>query len=244
MNIPSEQNAAVKQGFGKDTTVPVTGVPVNQDLLPNQILVKINWTGLCASDRSFIYDEYATPFTQHKSKTAITPNSPPHRLAPFGVALKPATHGISGHEGAGTVLTAHPSVSHLWKPGDRAGIKWVASICGSCEYCTNGRDELHCPSQLNSGLSTPGTFQEYCVTDGRYATRIPEGVSDEQAGPIMCGGVTAYVGCKRSGVMAGQWVVIMGAGGGLGHFGVQYARAMVSFLSALGGGVCADANGG
>jgi D-arabinose 1-dehydrogenase-like Zn-dependent alcohol dehydrogenase len=81
---------------------------------------------------------------------------------------------------------------HRWKVGDRAGIKWVWSTCGTCEFCTNGVDELHCPNQRNSGFSAAGTFQEYAISDGRYTTRIPEGVSDEAAGPIMCGGVTAY----------------------------------------------------
>jgi hypothetical protein len=45
------------------------------------------------------------------------------------------------------------------------------------------------------------------LSDGRYTTRIPEGVSDEEAGPIMCGGVTAYTACKRSAVKPGQWIV-------------------------------------
>lgn len=127
-----------------------------------------------------------------------------------------STNGIAGHEGAGTVVAVHPDVSDIWQVGDRAGVKWVVSICRSCEFCTNGTDELHCPKQLNSGFTAPGTFQEYCLTDGRYATRIPEGVLDEEAGPIMCGGVTAYTACKRSAVKPGQWVVVLGAGGGLG----------------------------
>lgn len=56
--------------------------------------------------------------------------------------------------------------------------------------------------------------------------RIPEGVPDEEAGPIMCGGVTSYVACKRSAVKPGQWLVVNGAGGGFGHLGVQYAKVM------------------
>ena len=127
------------------------------------------------------------------------------------------TKGIAGHEGAGTVAAVHPDVADIWKVGDRAGVKWVVSVCRNCEFCTNGTDELHCPKQKNSGFSAPGTFQEYCVTDGRYCTRIPEGVTDEEAGPIMCGGVTAYTACKRSAVKPGQWMVVIGAGGGLGH---------------------------
>jgi len=113
----------------------------------------------------------------------------------------------------------------IWKVGDRAGIKWVASLCRTYEMCTNGQDEMHCPRQINRALTCPGTFQKYCLTDARYAMRIPDGVSDEEAGPMMYGGVTAYVACKRSAARPGQWVVLPGAGGGLAHFAIQYAKA-------------------
>jgi Zinc-binding dehydrogenase len=52
----------------------------------------------------------------------------------------------------------------------------------------------------------------------------------------MCGGVTAYVALKRSNVRPGQWVVLPGAGGGLGHFAVQYAKAMGMRVIAIDGG--------
>ncbi|KAH9222073.1 hypothetical protein DL95DRAFT_510188 [Leptodontidium sp. 2 PMI_412] len=110
--------------------------------------------------------------------------------------------------------------------GDRAGIKWVASTCGICQMCTNGKDELHCPKQANSGFTAAGT----------YATHILEGVKDEEEGRIMCGGVTAYVACNRSVVRPGQWIVLPGAGGGLGHFAVQYAKAMGMRVIAVDGG--------
>jgi alcohol dehydrogenase, propanol-preferring len=195
-SLPKHQKAAVKQGQGQTATARVTEIPVSE---PNegQILVKINWSGICATDKSLIYDEWA----------ALGPTA----------RMRSAAEGIAGHEGAGTVAAVHPSVSHLWNVGDRAGIKWVTKICRTCEFCTNGRDEVHCKQQLNSGLSCPGTFQQYALTDAHYATRLPAGVSDEDAGPIMCGGVTAYVACKRAKCRVGRWVVILGAGGGLGH---------------------------
>ena len=74
------------------------------------------------------------------------------------------------------------------------------------------------------------------MTDARDATRLPDGVTDEDAGPIMCGGVTSYVACKRSRVRPGQWIVIPGAGGGLGHLAVQYAKAMGMRVIAIDGG--------
>jgi propanol-preferring alcohol dehydrogenase len=52
----------------------------------------------------------------------------------------------------------------------------------------------------------------------------------------MCGGVTAYVACKRSAAKPGQWLVITGAGGGLGHLGIQYAKAMGMRVIAVDGG--------
>lgn len=67
-------------------------------------------------------------------------------------------------------------------------------------------------------------------------TRLPDAVSDEEAGPIMCGGVTAYTACKRSAVRPGQWLVVSGAGGGLGHLGLQYAKAMGMRVIAIDGG--------
>lgn len=52
----------------------------------------------------------------------------------------------------------------------------------------------------------------------------------------MCGGVTAYVACKRSQVRPGQWIVLPGAGGGLGHLAIQYAKAMGMRVIAIDGG--------
>lgn len=52
----------------------------------------------------------------------------------------------------------------------------------------------------------------------------------------MCGGVTAYTACKRSAVKPGQWLVVSGAGGGLGHLGLQYAKAMGMRVIAIDGG--------
>ena len=146
-----------------------------------------------------------------------------------GVDVAPEFKGIGGHEGAGTVVAVGESMREKWKIGDRAGTKWFWSVCRrtDCEFCSNGLDEVHCPRQEISGLTKPGTFQQYALSDGNYATRIPDGVSDEEAAPIMYGGITAYVGVKRANCRAGQWIALIGAGGGLGHFAVQYARALV-----------------
>ncbi|CAJ0551352.1 Ff.00g112820.m01.CDS01 [Fusarium sp. VM40] len=213
MSVPSQQRAAVCQGLGPDAKAPIKTIDVAKPG-PGQILVKINWTGLCGSDKSLLRNEWKD----------------------FGLSMKDVCKGIAGHEGAGNVVAVGEGMDQQWKIGDRAGIKWIASICGECDFCRVGSDEVHCPHQTNSGFSAAGTFQEYVVADGRYTSRIPDGVLDEEAGPIMCGGVTAYTACKRSGVAPGQWIVLPGAGGGIGHFAIQYAKAMGMRVIAIDGG--------
>ncbi|KAJ3549751.1 hypothetical protein NM208_g330 [Fusarium decemcellulare] len=200
--VPKQQRAAVKTGDDHAKLVEIKLVDVPQPSL-DQILVKITWTGVCGTDKSLLRDDWK----------------------PIGHVMGSETCGIAGHEGVGVVVAVGEGMRRRWNVGDRAGIKYIASICGECSFCEDG-DELHCRSQTCSGFSVPGTFQEYCATDGRYASKIPDGITDQEAAPILCGGVTAYEGVKKSGVLPGQWMVIPGAGGGLGHLAVQYARAM------------------
>lgn len=40
----------------------------------------------------------------------------------------------------------------------------------------------------------------------------------------MCGGITVYAALKRARVQPGDWVLISGGGGGLGHLAIQYGR--------------------
>lgn len=67
---------------------------------------------------------------------------------------------------------------------------------------------------------------EYCVADANYITNIPNELSPEVAAPLLCGGVSMYGALARAELLSGDLVVIMGAGGGLGHLGVQLAAHM------------------
>lgn len=152
---------------------------------------------------------------------------------------------VGGHEGVGKVvkLGAGTESSNL-KIGDRVGIKWIASACGHCrtyhtplqppkkkqyksnnsspEPCGAGFDGL-CFNQKVSGYYAPGTFQQYALGPASYVTPIPDGLDSAEAAPLLCAGVTVYSALKRSNARPGQWVVISGAGGGLGHLAVQLA---------------------
>lgn len=54
-------------------------------------------------------------------------------------------------------------------------------------------------------------------------TPIPDGLDPVDAAPMLCAGITVYSALMRSRTKKGDWVVISGAGGGLGHLAVQIA---------------------
>lgn len=133
---------------------------------------------------------------------------------------------ILGHEGIGRVVKIGTSVEEKSvQIGDRVGVSWVRDSCGDCAMCLHG-EEMRCVKQVHSGRAVDGTLAQYTVVPFRSMIRLPEGPSDEQLAPIMCAGVTAYRALKICGAVPGQWVVISGAGGGVGAMAIQYARAM------------------
>ncbi|PGH20092.1 hypothetical protein AJ80_03660 [Polytolypa hystricis UAMH7299] len=141
---------------------------------------------------------------------------------------------IGGHEGIGEVVVCGPGVSHP-TIGSKVGVKYIASACLSCRYCLLGM-ESNCVAAKLSGSFHPGTFQQYCVAAANYVTVLPEGVPDDElAGlaPIMCAGITVYTGLKHGNLRPGDWVAVSGAGGGLGHLAIQYAKALGCRVVAL-----------
>ncbi|KAJ5192167.1 alcohol dehydrogenase [Penicillium cf. viridicatum] len=140
------------------------------------------------------------------------------------------TQPILGHEGVGYIaqLGCNVPVTSSTQIGSRVGISFLRDICGVCPCCMRPGGETRCQRKIHSGRSVNGTFAEYTLVPARYLLRIPEsvGVVDELIAPILCGGVTAYTALKGCGVAAGEWIAIVGAGGGVGSLGTQYARAM------------------
>lgn len=78
-----------------------------------------------------------------------------------------------------------------------------------------------------SRFFTPGTFAEYTLAPANYVTPIPSNLSSEQAAPMLCAGLTSYSALLKSGASPGDFVIVSGAGGGLGHIAIQIgARGM------------------
>ena len=141
----------------------------------------------------------------------------------------PPAGQVGGHEGVGTIVSLGPGTdSSNIKVGDRVGIKWIASTCGNCPPCFGGIDAA-CVNCKVSGYYNPGTFQQYTVSPAHYVTPIPDGVPSDLAAPLLCAGVTVYSALKKSRAQAGEWIVILGAGGGLGHLACQIGSRGMAF---------------
>ncbi|KAH8805117.1 Zn-dependent alcohol dehydrogenase [Xylogone sp. PMI_703] len=134
---------------------------------------------------------------------------------------KPLLTNIAGHEGVGRVIKVGNDVSESLI-GQRVGVGWIHNVCGVCEICEE--DYTACPKQDNSGRSVPGTFQQYVIAKEKFVVHIPQTLSSESAAPLLCAGITMFSAIGKANLKPGQWVVILGAGGGLGHLGIQICK--------------------
>ncbi len=130
---------------------------------------------------------------------------------------------ILGHEAVGVVREVGAGVANF-KVGDRAGVPWIYSTCGACEFCSSDREPL-CPSIVVTGFMVDGGYAEYLKAPASHAVAMPPELSFVDAAPLYCAALTAYRALKTSGARVGETVAIWGVGG-LGHYGVQIAKAM------------------
>jgi D-arabinose 1-dehydrogenase-like Zn-dependent alcohol dehydrogenase len=141
------------------------------------------------------------------------------RLGLLGVQLP----RVPGHEVAGVVDEVGPGVT-AWQPGERVGVGWHGGSCFVCEFCRKG-DFTDCVERKIVGVSYDGGYAEYLVVPQDVLARIPDALSFEEAGPLMCAGITTFNALRHSGAGPGDTVVVHGFGG-LGHLAVQFADKM------------------
>lgn len=190
---------------------------------PDEVLLHIHFSGVCHTDLHTLQNDWPIP-------------------APLPL--------VGGHEGVGTIVAKGDLVGSKdndkdndsgLRIGARAGVKWLNSSCLACAFCLAG-DEPLCPRAQFSGYTVPGTFQEYTLAKAAHVTRIPDDDAEGRKldlaalAPVLCAGVTVYKALKESGARPGQWVVVVGAGGGLGSMAVQYAQAMGLRVVGIDGG--------
>ncbi|MFI9274453.1 alcohol dehydrogenase catalytic domain-containing protein [Kitasatospora sp. NPDC052896] len=141
------------------------------------------------------------------------------RLGLLGVRLP----RVPGHEIAGTVDAVGAGVG-AWAVGERVGVGWHGGSCFVCDTCRTG-DFVNCAERRIVGLHYDGGYAEYLVAPQDTLARIPDAFSFEEAGPMMCAGVTSFNALRHCGARPGDTVAVQGVGG-IGHLAVQFADKM------------------
>ncbi|KAI8931020.1 hypothetical protein NX059_012031 [Plenodomus lindquistii] len=211
--MPDTMQAQILEAYKEPYKLRSVPLPVPSS--PHDVLIKVDAASYCHTD--YVLAEGQMPGM---------PNSFPH---------------IGCHEFAGTVV-AHfqdpSSEASALSIGARVGVPGRAfHPCGKCFECRNNRPKdpmaedkvgysVHCVSSENNGITRDGGFAEYAVVDARQIAPIPEQLTAVDTAPLMCAGVTIYTALKRCGQEKGSRIGILGAGGGLGHLGLQFGAKM------------------
>jgi propanol-preferring alcohol dehydrogenase len=160
---------------------------------PNEILIRVLTCGICHTDLHVVEGEL-----------------PPKKLPV-----------IPGHQIVG-VVEAVGKKNTRFKVGDRAGVIWLNSTCGKCEFCRKGRENL-CEKAKFTGYDEDGGFAEYITVSEDFAYPVPKGFSDLQAAPLLCAGVIGYRALQLSNIEKGGRLGLYGFGASA-HIVIQIAR--------------------
>ena len=140
---------------------------------------------------------------------------------------------VPGHELAGIIDAVGSGVSE-WREGQRVGVGWHGGHDGTCRECRRG-DFRNCRNQKIAGISYDGGYQQYMVAPIAALVSIPDSLSDVDAAPLLCAGITTYNALRHAGALPGDLVAIQGIGG-LGHLGIQFANKFGYRVAAIGRG--------
>lgn len=140
---------------------------------------------------------------------------------------------VPGHEMAGIIDELGAGVAE-WQEGQRVGVGWHGGQDGTCRECRRG-DFRNCRNLKIAGISYDGGYQEYMLAPVEALVSIPASLSDAEAAPLLCAGITTFNALRHSGVSPGDLVAVQGVGG-LGHLGIQFANKFGFRVAAIGRG--------
>ena len=139
---------------------------------------------------------------------------------------------ILGHEIAGIVETVGAGVDSI-QSGDRV-TSTLYLTCGRCRYCRTGRETICADFKGYVGIHTPGAYAEYTTIPAENLVKLPESISFAEGSVIANAIGTPYHALtKRAKLQPGEWVIVTGAGGGVGAHAIQLAKMMGAFVMAV-----------
>lgn len=140
---------------------------------------------------------------------------------------------VPGHEIAGEVEAWGAEVSG-WQRGDRVAVYWWHT-CGRCRCCLTGEEEscLEGLAKMQAtGLTRNGGYAPWVSVPADRLVPLPPEISFADAAPFACAGLTVYAAFVNADLRPGRRVAMLGLGG-LGHLGLQIAKAMGAKVVAL-----------
>ncbi|MBI3914781.1 MAG: zinc-binding dehydrogenase [Chloroflexi bacterium] len=167
------------------------------DIGPNDVLVKMRACGL----------NHLDIFTREGSHGVHAPL--PH---------------IGGLEVAGEIAQIGNTVKD-WRVGERVLIG-PAIVCGECEYCLSGYDNI-CPRRQVIGVNVDGGFAEYIRVPAKILLRIPDSLSFvDAAASLTAFGTAWHMLVTRAQLKKDEWVLILAAGSSIGVAAIQIAKEL------------------
>jgi alcohol dehydrogenase, propanol-preferring len=183
-----------------DEPGPVDGGPLRRVDLPlpepgpGQVRVRVTVCGVCRTDLHLAEGDLA--------------------------ARRPSV--VPGHEVVGVVDSLGAGAARF-RVGERVGVAWLGGTDGTCRFCRRGEENL-CLAPTFTGWDTDGGYADACLVDEAYAHRLPDGLDDEQAAPLLCAGIIGYRALRCADVPPGGRLGIYGFGGSA-HLTAQVALA-------------------
>jgi uncharacterized zinc-type alcohol dehydrogenase-like protein len=175
----------------------------HRDPRPNDILIDIQFCGICHSDI-------------HQARNE------------WGNAIYPM---VPGHEIVGKVAAVGSAVTKF-KVGDTAAVGCMVDSCRECDSCKAG-EQQYCDrhagvwtynSRDKKGNITFGGYGNHIVLDEAFALHVPANLDPAAAAPLLCAGITTYSPLKHWGAGPGKKIGIVGLGG-LGHMALKFSHA-------------------
>ena len=181
-----------------------------RELGDNDVLVEIQYCGICHTDIHQVSDEW-------------------------GGSIFPM---VPGHEITGIVSKTGSKVTR-YKIGDKVGVGCFVNSCRKCDackknleqYCTDGMVTTYNGTEKD-GTTTQGGYSNRIVVDENYVLRIPDSLPLDKAAPLLCAGITLYSPLMHWKAGPGKKVAIIGLGG-IGHMGVKIAHALGAEVTVL-----------
>ena len=124
---------------------------------------------------------------------------------------------ILGHQVVGIIENSsndfsRSSATEVVTTGQRVGMAWIASACGTCHHCLSSNENL-CADFKATGRDINGGYAEYIKVRAEFVHPIPETFTDSEAAPLLCAGAIGYRSLRLSNIQDGQSLGLMGFGG-------------------------------